>query len=92
MGSSQGKQNNADDCTSAKLTDTRDQREETPNKDDEKQGETPKLDGEQPVESPKGDDKLTAETPKKDNELPRVQIDTNDMNGQHEQLQEIQLD
>lgn len=92
MGSSQGKQNNADDCMDAKLTDTLDQWEETPNTDDAKQGETPKLDGEWTVELPKGDDELMAETPKNDSELSRVHIVTNVMNGQHEQLQEINLD
>ncbi|KQK05839.1 hypothetical protein BRADI_2g22850v3 [Brachypodium distachyon] len=87
-----GKQNNADDCMDAKLTDTLDQWEETPNTDDAKQGETPKLDGEWTVELPKGDDELMAETPKNDSELSRVHIVTNVMNGQHEQLQEINLD
>ncbi|KAM0923888.1 hypothetical protein ACQ4PT_005232 [Festuca glaucescens] len=90
---SKGKQNNTSDCTDAKLTDTHDQREETPNvDDDEKQGRTQKLESECTVESPKGNGKLMADTLKKDNELPRVHIIMNDMNGQHEQLQEIQLD
>jgi hypothetical protein len=82
----QGKQNNASDFTDAKLTDAHDQREEAPSIDDEKHGETQKLDGEWAVESPKGND--GAESPKKD----RVHIITNDMNGRHGQLQEIQLD
>jgi hypothetical protein len=89
----QGKQNNVGDCTDAKLTDTHDQKEETPNMDDdEKQGGTQKLESEWTVESPKGNDKLMADTRKKDSELPKVYAITNDMNGQHEQLQEIQLD
>jgi hypothetical protein len=60
--------------------------------DDEKQGRTQKLESECTVESPKGNGKLMADTLKKDSELPRVHIIVNDMNGQHEQLQEIQLD
>ncbi|KAM0861953.1 hypothetical protein ACQ4PT_045565 [Festuca glaucescens] len=90
---SKGKQNNTSDCTDAKLTETHDQREETPNvADDEKQGGAQKLESEWTVESPRGNDKLMSDTPKKDSELPRVHIIMNDMNGQHEQLQEIQLD
>uniref|UniRef100_A0ACD5TG65 Uncharacterized protein n=1 Tax=Avena sativa TaxID=4498 RepID=A0ACD5TG65_AVESA len=89
---SKGKENNAGDCIVAKLTDTHDQREETPNMDDEKQGGTQKLESEWTVESLKGNDKLMADTPKKDSQLPKVYTITNDMNGQHEQLQEIQLD
>ncbi|KAM0888142.1 hypothetical protein ACQ4PT_028500 [Festuca glaucescens] len=90
---SKGKQNNASDCTDAKLTDTQDQREETPSVDDnEKQGGTNKLESAWTVESPKGNDKLMADTLKKDSELPRVHIIMNNMNGQHEQLQEIELD
>ncbi|VAH08272.1 unnamed protein product [Triticum turgidum subsp. durum] len=81
-----GKQNNASDCTDAKVTDAYDHREEEPKIDDGKHGETQKPDGEWTVESPKGNDK--AESPKKD----RVHIITNDMNGRHGQLQEIQLD
>uniref|UniRef100_N1R3Z9 TBC1 domain family member 8B n=1 Tax=Aegilops tauschii TaxID=37682 RepID=N1R3Z9_AEGTA len=81
-----GKQNNASDCTDAKLTDAHEQREEAPSIDDEKHGETQKPDGEWTVESPRGNDK--AESPKKD----RIHIITNDMNGRHGQLQEIQLD
>lgn len=81
-----GKQNNASDCTDAKVTDAYDHREEEPKIDDEKHGETQKPDGEWTVESPRGNDK--AESPKKD----RIHIITNDMNGRHGQLQEIQLD
>ncbi|KAF6990553.1 hypothetical protein CFC21_007724 [Triticum aestivum] len=81
-----GKQNNASDCTDAKVTDAYDHREEEPKIDDEKHGETQKLDGEWTVESPKGNDEV--ESPKKD----RIHIITNDMNGRHGQLQEIQLD
>ena len=92
MGSSQGKQNNGGDCTDTKLTDTHDQREETANMDDEKQGGTQKLQSEWTVESPKGDEKLMADTPKKDSEPPKVYTIMQDTNGQHEQLQEIRLD
>ncbi|XP_006655389.1 uncharacterized protein LOC102715211 [Oryza brachyantha] len=80
-----GKQNNVDD--SAKLTDAHAQKEEI-TKNDEKQIEAPTLDVEEAVGSPKEDDKLRVETPKEDSDL----ASTNDMNGQHEQLQEIQLD
>ncbi|KAG8085865.1 hypothetical protein GUJ93_ZPchr0010g8916 [Zizania palustris] len=83
-----GKQNNVDDC--AKITDTRDQREGITN-DDDKQGETPKLDVEETtISSPKGDHKLRVQLPKEDSDL--VQEVTDDMNGQHELLQEIRLD
>ncbi|KAL5231623.1 hypothetical protein ABZP36_030399 [Zizania latifolia] len=83
-----GKQNNVDDC--AKITDSRDQREDITN-DDDKQGETPKLDVEETtISSPRGDHKLSVEVPKEDSDL--FQEITNDMNGQHELLQEIQLD
>ncbi|KAF0923841.1 hypothetical protein E2562_007700 [Oryza meyeriana var. granulata] len=82
-----GKQNNVDD--SSKLTDAHDQREETTNNNDEKQTETPKLDVEESIGSPKEDDKFRIETPKEDSE---ASVQVVDMNGQHEQMQEIQLD
>ncbi|CAM0955122.1 unnamed protein product [Alopecurus aequalis] len=85
--------NDAGDSTDAKLTDTHDQREETPNMDDEKQEGTQKQESEWTVESPNGNDKLMTDTPKKDSELlPKVYTITKDTNGLHEQLQEIQLD
>ncbi|XP_062231618.1 uncharacterized protein LOC133929049 [Phragmites australis] len=86
------KQNNADDSTITKFNSNNDERVETSNKDDEKQRETLKPYNEQTEESPKEDGKLRAEMPEKDSELPRVQIATSDMNGDHEQLQEIKLD
>ncbi|KAL6841294.1 hypothetical protein ACP4OV_028812 [Aristida adscensionis] len=87
------KQNNADDSTNTLLSNnTNDQRVETSNKDDEKQGDETKLDNEQTAESPKEDGKHRAEMPEKDNDLPSVHIATSDTNGQHEQMQEIQLD
>jgi hypothetical protein len=86
-----GKQNNVDD--SAKLTDAHDQREEITNNNDEKQVETPKLDVlEESMGSPKEDNKSRVEVPKEDSDLASVQVVANDMNGQHEQLQEIKLD
>ncbi|EAY98353.1 hypothetical protein OsI_20262 [Oryza sativa Indica Group] len=86
-----GKQNNVDD--SAKLTDAHDQREEITNNKDEKQVETPKLDVlEESMGSPKEDNKSRVEVPKEDSDLASVQVVANDMNGQHEQLQEIKLD
>lgn len=65
---------------------------ETSNKDDDKQRETLELDNEQRAESPKEDGKMRAKTPEKDNELPEVQIASDDLNGHHEQMQEIKLD
>ena len=65
---------------------------ETSNRDDEKQRETLDLDNEQRAESPKEDGKMRTETPEKDNDLPGVQLATDDLNGHHEQMQEIKLD
>jgi hypothetical protein len=42
--------------------------------------------------SPKEDNKSRVEVPKEDSDLASVQVVANDMNGQHEQLQEIKLD
>uniref|UniRef100_A0A0D9WHG6 Rab-GAP TBC domain-containing protein n=1 Tax=Leersia perrieri TaxID=77586 RepID=A0A0D9WHG6_9ORYZ len=84
-----GKQNNVDD--SPKLTEAHDQKEDTANNNDENQIE-PKLDVEEPVGSPKEDDRLRVEAQKEENDLESVQVVTNEMNGQHELLQEIQLD
>ncbi|KAL6619088.1 hypothetical protein ACP70R_034227 [Stipagrostis hirtigluma subsp. patula] len=84
------KQNNADDFTNTKFSTNNDESVETSNKDDENEQKL-KPDNEQTAESPK-EGKLRAEMPEKDKELPSVQIATSDTNGQHEHLQEIQLD
>jgi len=65
---------------------------ETSSREDEKQGETLDLDNEQRAESPKEDGKMRAETPEKDNDLPGVQLAMDNLNGHHEQMQEIKLD
>ncbi|GJN14646.1 hypothetical protein PR202_gb01497 [Eleusine coracana subsp. coracana] len=86
------KQNNADDSTNTTLSNSNnDEMVETSNKDDDRKVETLKSDNEHRAESPK-DSKLRVETPEKDAELPKVQIAASDMNGQHEQMQEIHLD
>ncbi|KAK3138539.1 hypothetical protein QOZ80_5AG0370250 [Eleusine coracana subsp. coracana] len=86
------KQINADDSTNTTLSNSNnDEMIETSNKDDDRKVETLKSDNEHPAESPK-DIKLRVETPEKDDELPKVQITASDMNGQHEQMQEIHLD
>jgi DNA-binding winged helix-turn-helix (wHTH) protein len=86
------KQNNADDSTNTKFSNNNDETVEFSNKDDEKQRETLELDSEQTTESTAEDGKLRAEMPEKDNELPGVEIATSNLNGQHEQMQEIKLD
>jgi hypothetical protein len=86
------KQNNADDSTNTKFSNNNDETVEFSNKDDEKQRETLELDSEQTTESTTEDGKLRAEMPEKDNELPGVEIATSNLNGQHEQMQEIKLD
>jgi len=88
------KQNNADDSTNTKFSNNNDETVETSNKDDEKQRETLEIDSEQRTESTEEDGKLRAEMPEKDNELelPGVQIAMSNLNGQHEQMQEIKLD
>ncbi|TKW26830.1 hypothetical protein SEVIR_3G217100v4 [Setaria viridis] len=86
------KQNSADDSTNTKFSNSNDEMVETSNKDDEKQRETPELNVEQTAESPEEDGKLRAEMPNEDNELPGARIVTSDLNGHHEQMQEIKLD
>ncbi|CAL4908616.1 unnamed protein product [Urochloa decumbens] len=86
------KQNNADDSTNTKFSNNNDETVDITNKDDEKQRETLELDSEQTAESPEEDGRLRADMPEKDNELPGVQIATSDLNGHHEQMQEIKLD
>ncbi|KAG2618708.1 hypothetical protein PVAP13_3NG079757 [Panicum virgatum] len=86
------KQNIADDYTNTKFNNNNDETVETSSKDDEKQRETLEIDSEQTTESTEEDGKLRAEMPEKDNELPGVQIATSNLNGQHEQMQEIKLD
>ncbi|TVU00704.1 hypothetical protein EJB05_53862 [Eragrostis curvula] len=86
------KQINLDESTTIKLSNNDDEMVEISNKDDERQIETLKPDNEHTAESPKKDDKLRAETPEKHNEPSKVQIVASDMNGQHEQMQEIHLD
>lgn len=86
MDSWQEKQNNADDSANTKVTNN-DEMVETSIRDDE-QTETLDLDYEQRAE----DGKMRSETPKKDNDLPGVQLATDDLNGHHEQMQEIKLD
>jgi len=85
------KPNNADDSTNTKSTNN-DEMVETSNTNDEKHRETLDLNSEQRAESPKADVKMRAETPEKDNDLPGVQLVTDDLNGHHEQMQEIKLD
>ncbi|XP_066361897.1 uncharacterized protein [Miscanthus floridulus] len=85
------KQNNADDSANTKFTNN-DEMVETSNRDDEKQRGTLDLDNEQRAESPKEHGKMRTETPEKDNDLPGVQLATDDLNGHHEQMQEIKLD
>lgn len=89
---SQEKQNSADDSTNTKFSNSNDEIVESSNKDNEKQRETPELNYEQMAESLEEDGKLRAEMPEKDNELPGVQIVMSDLNGHHEQMQEIKLD
>lgn len=91
MDSSQEKQNNADDSTNTKSSNNNDEMVETPIKDDEKQRETLELYSEQTAESPK-DGKLRSDIPEKDNDLPGFPIATSDLNGHHQQMQEIKLD
>nr|CAB3461232.1 unnamed protein product [Digitaria exilis] len=85
------KQNNADDSTNMKLSNNNDEMVETPIKDDEKQRETLEFDSEQTAESPK-DGKLRSDMPEKDNDVLGFPIATSDLNGHHEQMQEIKLD
>nr|CAB3464990.1 unnamed protein product [Digitaria exilis] len=85
------KQSNADDSTNTKLSNNNDEMVESPIKDDEKQRETLEFDSEQTAESPK-DGKLRSDTPEKDNDVPGFPIATTDLNGHHEQMQEIKLD
>jgi len=92
MDSSQEKQNIADDYTNTKFNNNNNETVETSSKDDEKQRETLEIDSEQTTESTEEDGKLRAEMPEKDNEQPGVQIATSNLNGQHEQMQEIKLD
>jgi len=80
------KQNNADDSANTKFTNN-DEMVETSNRD-----ETLDLDNEQRAESPKEAGKMRPETPEKDNDLPGVQLATDNLNGHHEQMQEIKLD
>ncbi|KAJ1263279.1 hypothetical protein BS78_09G171200 [Paspalum vaginatum] len=86
------KQSSADDSINTKFSSNYDEIVESSNKEDEKQRETLELDHEQRAESPKEDDKPIAEAPGKDSELPGTQIATSDLNGHHEQMQEIKLD
>jgi hypothetical protein len=87
----QEKQNNADEYTNITSSNNNDEMVGKSNKGDDRQIETSKVDNEQTTQSPK-DGKLRVETPEKDNEPPKVEITAGDMNGQHEQMQEIHLD